>query len=480
MIKYIILSFSILQVLSKTKDEWKSRTVYQLLTDRFATSTGKSSSCNLSKYCGGDYKGIINNLDYITNMGFDAIWISPVNDNYDDGYHGYWYRNMYDVNKNFGNAQDLKNLVTACHNKGVWVMVDVVANHMGNTNQDYTKNYPFNQSAHYHDYCIISDNDFNTHNLANIQKCRLAGLADLNQDNSFVQSELINWIKWLITEYQFDGIRIDTVMMVKTDFWTKFTNAAGVYSVGEVFDGDMGFLKQFIGPINGLLNYPLFYTLRDVLLHNKGMNTLETFFNNIASSFGKANLPYMGNFNDNHDNARFLNDAVTGYIPQDFEFFGENSNFTVTALKKLQFKAITAFTLTSVGIPMIYYGTEQYYAGGNDPNNREVLWNHLDQTSEMYKFIKTINEARKTTKAASQDQIQRYADADIYAFTRGTLFAAFSNKYDKQVVKSITYHPYAEGTTLCNIFYTTDCVKVASGAFPLYLNYGEVKIFIPK
>lgn len=37
-------------------------------------------------------------------MGFDAIWISPVNDNYDNGYHGYWYRNMYDVNKNFGTA----------------------------------------------------------------------------------------------------------------------------------------------------------------------------------------------------------------------------------------------------------------------------------------------------------------------------------------------------------------------------------------
>lgn len=79
----------------------------------------------------------------------------------------------------------------------------------------------------------------------------------------------------------------------------------------------------------------MFYTLRDVFLHNKGMNTLESFFNNIANSFGKTNLPYMGNFNDNHDNARFLNDAVTGYIPEDFEFYGQHSNFTVTALKKL-------------------------------------------------------------------------------------------------------------------------------------------------
>lgn len=49
----------------------------------------------------------------------------------------------------------------------------------------------------------------------------------------------------------------------------------------------------------------------------------------------------------------------------------------------------------------------------------------------MYKFIQAINNARKTTNAGSQDQIQRYSDSEIYAFTRGTLFAAFSSKYER-------------------------------------------------
>lgn len=66
-------------------------------------------------------------------MGFDAIWISPVVDNYPQGYHGYWARNMYGVNTNFGSAADLKNFVQAAHAKDIWVMVDVVGNHMGNT-----------------------------------------------------------------------------------------------------------------------------------------------------------------------------------------------------------------------------------------------------------------------------------------------------------------------------------------------------------
>jgi alpha-amylase len=62
-----------------TPEQWKSRTIYQLLTDRFARSDGTKTQCsNLGNYCGGGYKGIMNNLDYISGMGFDAIWISPI------------------------------------------------------------------------------------------------------------------------------------------------------------------------------------------------------------------------------------------------------------------------------------------------------------------------------------------------------------------------------------------------------------------
>ncbi len=61
------------------------------MTDRYSKTNGDTSSCSsLSNYCGGTFKGIENNLDYIKGMGFDAIWISPVVDNIANGYHGYW------------------------------------------------------------------------------------------------------------------------------------------------------------------------------------------------------------------------------------------------------------------------------------------------------------------------------------------------------------------------------------------------------
>lgn len=63
---------------AKTAAEWREASIYQVLTDRFATTDGTSPNCDISNYCGGTWKGIENKLDYIQGMGFDAVWISPV------------------------------------------------------------------------------------------------------------------------------------------------------------------------------------------------------------------------------------------------------------------------------------------------------------------------------------------------------------------------------------------------------------------
>lgn len=96
------------------EEAWRSRSVYQVLTDRFAAGSHeltKSKECpDLWKYCGGTWKGLQENLDYIADMGFDAIWISPIVKNNDlrtktheiDGYHGYWAVDFDAVNENFG------------------------------------------------------------------------------------------------------------------------------------------------------------------------------------------------------------------------------------------------------------------------------------------------------------------------------------------------------------------------------------------
>ena len=125
-----------------------------MLTDRFYRSDGSTAPCNdLHKYCGGTFKGIQNQLDYIKNLGFDAIWISPIPENMGDDYHGYAGLNWYNVNQHYGSEQDLIDLVKACHDKGLWVMLDVVANHVAPVDLDFSKVIPFNKPEYYHDKC---------------------------------------------------------------------------------------------------------------------------------------------------------------------------------------------------------------------------------------------------------------------------------------------------------------------------------------
>lgn len=164
--------------LAGSKAEWKKRSVYQVVTDRFAKGDGSKGSCDLGRqpyYCGGNYDGITNNLQYIKDLGFDAIWISPVVDNTANGFHGYWAANWEKTNTHFGDDNALKRMINTAHSMGIWVMVDVVANHVGPVGDNFSGIYPFNQASHYHNKCQI--NDWNNQN--QVENCRLADLPDL-------------------------------------------------------------------------------------------------------------------------------------------------------------------------------------------------------------------------------------------------------------------------------------------------------------
>lgn len=342
--------------LAGNTQDWKSRTIYQVLTDRFWRDDGSTQPCpDLGKYCGGTFNGLSNKLDYIKNMGFDAIWISPVVKNTPGGYHGYWAMDLYDVNEHFGTKQDLKNLISKAQSMGIWVMIDVVANHMGfaQTAGDYAGFNPFNQKYHYHDYCHINNEDFGN-NQWRVENCWLADLPDLNTENSYVQQQLLTWISWLQKEYNADGFRIDTIPEVPKWFWTEFNRAAGTYCVGECFDGRTDYVAGYQGPVNGLLNYPIYYVLNDVYAYGKSAYNFRQRMSDIQTYF--SDVDALGVFIDNHDNERFLH---------------KNGNH-----KRLM--NALSFTLFSRGIPIVYYGTEQGYGGGNDPLNREQLWTNMD------------------------------------------------------------------------------------------------------
>ncbi len=91
--------------------------VYQIFVDRFSTGNNrldfKLANKTSRTWMGGNIHGIINKLDYIKRLGFDAIWLTPIFSSLD--YHGYSILDFYDIDTHFGSKLDLKDLVDKAH-----------------------------------------------------------------------------------------------------------------------------------------------------------------------------------------------------------------------------------------------------------------------------------------------------------------------------------------------------------------------------
>jgi len=159
-----------------------------------------------------------------------------------------------------------------------------------------------------------------------------------------------DWVKNIVDTFKFDGLRVDTIPEVPKDFWSEYAESAGVFQMGEVFNGNCDYIGPYQQHLAGLFNYPMFFDIKDVFGNQQTMYKLKNRYAEEASKF--KDVDALGLFADNHDNARFLS------------WHNDVANF----------KAALTFTLTGRGIPFYYYGSEQAYAGGNDPQNRESLW----------------------------------------------------------------------------------------------------------
>ena len=297
--------------------DWASRSIYQVMTDRFALINGSSTSpCDVNKYCGGTWEAVINNLDYIQGMGFTAIQISPVDKNipqdtpYGESYHGYWPMDKYSVNTNFGTPQDLKNLADALHNRGMYLMVDVVINDMAfeipgtltaNATVDYTQFNPFNDQKYFHPFCTITNWD----NETNYQDCwfetEYVVLPDLYTESPDVVSLFSTWISGLVANYSIDGLRIDAAKHVNEGFLPGFVQASGVFTLGEVDSAGPADVCKYSNS-TGLENYAVYYPLIQAFTAGDMVDLSKAIaaVNNSCKDFTQ-----LATFAEDHDYPRF-------------------------------------------------------------------------------------------------------------------------------------------------------------------------------
>jgi alpha-amylase len=261
------------------------------------------------------------------------------------------------------------------------------------------------------------------------------GLKDVATELPEVRAELIDkYTRW-VELADLDGFRIDTVKHVEHDFWVEFATKVrarlkaqsknNFLMFGEAFDGNDQLLGSYTQP--GMLDSVFYFSqhyqvFRDIFqnAHKDGQQAgteqiknlwagRRTNYNNDPQpdGIGVAPSKALVNFMDNHDVERFL--------------YGAEGD-------KDALRNALVLLMTEEGIPCLYYGTEQDFAGGNDPANREVLWNTNFATSgDTFRHFSKLARLRRQYEALrhgdtnvvwSSTHVAAEEDAGMFAYER--------------------------------------------------------------
>ncbi|CAH1204636.1 1,4-alpha-glucan branching enzyme GlgB [Paenibacillus auburnensis] len=486
-------------------------TIYQIMVDRFndgdtsnnatgaAIRYGETSEDDFRYMKGGDWQGVINKLPYIANMGYTAIWISPVaepqmtnRDNNGTGkntaYHGYNVKDPNAANPYFGTKEKLKELVDSAHALGIKVIIDVVPNHIGDYMLGTQAFYdiagmqpaaPFNNPAWYHHNGDINwsltDGRYDQWAQDYLENHDLGGLDDIDFDVPAAKQAVFSSIKAWFDYTGADGARVDAAKLIKPTDIGELQNLLGVNTFGENFDGNAEFVSRWVGTNKewGMLDFPMFFSVLNSFAYG------QSFDSNIKStlaqdSYYNGNANHMVTFIDNHDRNRFLTEAGG-------------------SVEKMQ--NALSFIFTVRGTPVVFQGTEQNKGNGNgqimtggiaDTWNRwsmvkrdangNVLENYFNENTSTYKHIAKLNEIRKNNPALrTGTQREMWSAQNLYAFSRridsGTnvgqeVISVFSNAASGTQTVTIplrTESTLTVGTVLINQLNTSDQVTVQSG-----------------
>ncbi|MGD6817681.1 alpha-amylase family glycosyl hydrolase [Metabacillus sp. 113a] len=403
---------------------WQDERIYFLMVDRFANGDPKNDldadRANPSAYHGGDFKGITKKLDYIKDMGFTAIWLTPVFANEGQGYHGYWISDFRKTEEHFGTLEEFKNLVKEAHKRDMKVLLDFVVNHTGY--QHEWLNDP-EKKDWFHEKKDIT----NWENQDELENNWLYGLPDLKQDHPEAREYLLDTAKWWINETDIDGYRLDTVRHVPKDFWSEFAKEVksvkkDFFLIGEVWSEDPAYLAEYESTgIDSFVDYPFYEEASEIFSKSgKSAGPLMDVWNRNEHYYESPYL--LGTFLDNHDNIRFTRKALLNQ-----------------EAPGIRWKLGLTYLLTAPGIPIVYYGSEIALDGAEDPDNRRMMEFRADK--ELITYVTKLNRIRDHETALVKGKMEKLYDQNG--------MTVFKRTYkDETVVVAINNTDQTAGATI--------------------------------
>jgi len=390
----------------------KDAVIYQIFPERFNNGNPNISPKNISKwgnkpnhdsFFGGDLKGIIDKLDYIENLGANAIYLTPIfksNTN-----HKYNIADYYKIDSNFGDLNTVKKLVKKAHEKGIKIILDAVFNHCDINFfafQDLIEN---GEKSKYKNWFFYEELPIKTKSPVNYVTFAtdVKSMPKLNTSNLEVQNYLLEVVKYWMEEINIDGWRLDVSDEVNMSFWHKFRKTvkdinSEALIIGEVWHSARKWLRG--ERFDTVMNYPFNWAVV------KFFGTNEIGVEKFSSLITKNYYHYR------EDTSHVLLNLLSSHdIPRIYHY----------CQSKEQLKLAILFLLTFPGIPMIYYGDELGLKGGKDPDNRRCMpWNSLENNDilSFYKKIISIRKNLSTMNNGNFKFILKDEAKNIVAFKR--------------------------------------------------------------
>ncbi|WP_258102746.1 glycoside hydrolase family 13 protein [Marinoscillum sp. MHG1-6] len=313
---------------------------------------------------GGDLNGIISNLDYLEELGVTALWISPMleNDMPEYSYHGYAITDFYLTDPRFGSNEQYKSLSDKLHSRDMKLVMDMVFNHCG-LSHSWMEDKPFKDWVHDYESSGVTNYAISAYSdpyaaASDIEKMEkgwfVPSMPDLNHDNPFMATYLIQNSIWWIEYAGLDGIRMDTHPYNKPEVMQQWADRVleeypGFYLLGETWVNDVSLeaywskrsseSSEFNSGLTSITDFPVCFSIHKAFGKEGDVRRLY----DVLSQDFVYDEPFSNTiFAGNHDMDRLYHN-----LDQRLD----------------KYKLALTFLLTTRGIPQLYYGDEILMAG---------------------------------------------------------------------------------------------------------------------
>lgn len=440
--------------------------IYQIFPERFNNGDTSNdwidtvdwnSAPTRGNFFGGDLRGIIMKMDYLQELGVDAVYLNPLFKSPSN--HKYDTIDYYSIDPSFGDTDDLIELVTECHKRNIKIIIDGVFNHCGFYFEPFQDVLEKGEKSEFKDWFYIESFPVQTDppNYECVGYYKL--MPKLRFKNNKVRSYFIDVGTYWLKTAGIDGWRLDVADEVDFTFWQEFRRAIkGIKEdailIGETWKDGRDMLRG--DQMDSVMNY----LFRDAVVGYFARDEIDSWqfdhlIQRMLSIYPDVVYPVLYNLIGSHDTPRFL-ELCKGNV--------------------LKMQLAVAFQMTFPGMPAVYYGDETGLTGENDPGCRKAMnWENYDQ--KLLTFYKSMIAIRKESPSLMYGNYRTICcDDGVYGYARQfgmetayviinksntekqmtiPLFEDVSNSHElKSVLNRTTYRPKEIRTGDC--YYNSD------------------------